>query len=340
MQRRVLTRIHDSVEEKQKNLDSWLQTAPERQKEICLCGEDQQVQKHLAVLHQTLEKAENENLGICEICHANVDQSILEIDYTATICLDHLTENQRRQLEAELEFSSVVQRALLPIQAPDIPHMEVGAFSRPAQIVGGDYFDFFRFKSGAYGIVIADVMGHGIAASLIMSSLQTALKTLAAETDSVVEVIRRINRYYLHNINLTTFVTVFLGKFDPSKGQLTYVNAGHNPPLLFHQNGASSLSWLAPTGAAIGVMEEYRVRSKRVTLKPEDVLLLYTDGVTELTNPAQEYFGPERLAGRLTANARLSPQELVSTLRKELDEFHGSGAPSDDVTLVAARVLE
>lgn len=341
MEKKVLTQIQNSVKEKRQALSDWLETTPQPEKERCLdCENDQPVEEHLAILDQTLEKAGNETLGICQVCHGQVEDSILEIDYTASVCLDCLSEPERRQLEAELEFSSEIQKALLPQQAPSIPGLEIGAFSRPAQIIGGDYFDFFRFKSGAYGLVIADVAGKGFSSSLLMSSLQTALLTLVADSDSVPDVIRRINNYFLHNVKLTTFVTLFIGQYDPEQRTLTYSNAGHNPPLLYRPNGKAPLTWLSPTGAAVGVMEEYTLRSERITLQPDDILLLYTDGVTELTDPAEQFFGTDRLADLIVANAGLSAQELVAALRKGLNEFNGNAAPADDVTIVAARALE
>jgi sigma-B regulation protein RsbU (phosphoserine phosphatase) len=240
-----------------------------------------------------------------------------------------------------LEFSTEIQRALLPQRAPTIPGLEIAAFSRPANIISGDYFDFFQFKGGSPGLVVADVVGHGFSASLLMSSLQSALHTLAMDNRSVINIIQRINQYYLHNINLTTFITVFLGQYDPDQQVLTYCNAGHNPPLLFRRqaDGKASFSWLLPTAAAVGLVEEYKVRSEQVVLLRNDILLLYTDGVTELNSPNQEEFGKERLAGLVAQNADVSAPDLISAIRKELDAFSGRKPPKDDLTIIAVRVI-
>ena len=168
------------------------------------------VQDHLQVIDKSLEKVEEGTLGICEICHERVDDELLTMDYTATVCLGHFSEEELRQLESELEMSQVVQRALLPQEAPRIPGLNVAAFSRPAQIVGGDYFDFVPFKDGGHGFVMADVSGHGVSASMLMTSLQTAFHTLVPGAESPLEVLERINHLYMHNINFTTFVTIFL----------------------------------------------------------------------------------------------------------------------------------
>jgi len=341
MQKKVFSQIRSSVEEKRRNLSTWVETAPEPEKELCLdTVGDEPVCEELAVLDQTLQRVENETFGVCQVCHGSIEQSVLEIDYTATICLDCLSETQRRELEFELEFSSEIQRALLPQHAPDIPGLDIGAFSRPAQIIGGDYFDFFQFKSGAHGLAIADVSGHGFSSSLLMSSLQTALHTLSSDSDSVDDVIRRINKYFLHNVNLTTFLTLFVAQYNPERRRLTYANAGHNPPLLYHRNGTETATWLSPTGAAVGLMEDYNLGAGLLMLEPQDILLFYTDGVTEMRNPAGEFFGPARLEALVRVNADLSAQELVSALRTGLDEFLGGAPLADDLTMVAIKALE
>jgi sigma-B regulation protein RsbU (phosphoserine phosphatase) len=338
----VINRIQESLETKRENLIHWLGSAPEEDKEICLACEgevdEQGVQAHLQVIDSALEKATNQELGVCEVCHGRVEEKLLEMDYTACICLDDYSDEERRQLETELEMTQAVQRALLPRETPNIPGVDLAAFSRPAQIVGGDYFDFFRFRDGTHGMVIADVEGHGVSSGMLMSGLQTALHTLIPDNDSPVPVLERINRFYIHNINLTTFVTVFLSRFDPATRQLTYVSAGHNPPLWLHVNGRQELSWLKPTAAAIGLMEDYQVHAESLTLSPGDVLLLYTDGITEATNAGNEPFGINRLADVVQGNARQPAQELVRAVRQSLSAFCGDKPMEDDITMLVCKV--
>jgi sigma-B regulation protein RsbU (phosphoserine phosphatase) len=338
----VINRIQESLTTKRQNLTSWLRSAPQADKEICLACEDaldeRDLQAHLQVIDTALAKAADQTLGVCEVCHGQVDERLLEMDYTACVCLDHYSDDERRQLENELELSQVVQRALLPQEIPSIPGVDLAAFSRPAQIVGGDYFDFFKFRDGAHGLVIADVEGHGVSSSMLMSSLQTALHTLVPDNASPVPVLERINRYYIHNINFTTFVTVFLGHFDPASRQLTYASAGHNPPLLLHANGRNNLSWLRPTAAAIGLTEEYLVRAETITLAPGDILVLYTDGVTEATNTDNEPFGPDRLAAVVQEYSGFPAQDLVRAIRQSLQAFCAEKPLADDITLLAGKV--
>jgi sigma-B regulation protein RsbU (phosphoserine phosphatase) len=259
------------------------------------------------------------------------------MDYTVSVCLDHFSEPERRRLEEELELSAIVQRALLPQTPPRIPGVDLAAFSRPAEIIGGDYFDFFHFRDGTHGLVIADIPGHGVSAGMLMSSLQTAIRTMAPETDAPSEILERINRFYIHNINFTTFVTVFLARFDPLTRSLTYASAGHNPPLIVRGQGGD-IAWLKPTAPAIGLSEEFHPRMELVTLERGDVLFLYTDGVTEAFNPALEPFGTLRLAELLGKNADLNATDIIQAVRQGLEAFGNGRALEDDTTFITLKI--
>ena len=170
-----------------------------------------------------------------------------------------------------------------------------------------------------------------------MSSLQTALQTMAPDTDSPAEILERINRFYIHNIRFTTFVTVFLARYDPKDRTLTYVNSGHNPPAVFRKN-ASEIEWLTRTAPAIGLAEEYFPRTETVTLSEGDILLLYTDGLTEAFNIEMEQFGAQRLADFLQNAADLSASDMLQVVRQGVDAYSGDVRLSDDMTLVALKV--
>lgn len=291
----------------------------------------------MQVLETAIEKTEDQTLGLCEVCHDYIETGRLEMDYTCCVCLDHLSADEKNRLE--LELATKVQQALLPQQAPEVPGLELAAFSRPADIVGGDYFDFFRFRDGAHGLAIGDVAGKGMSASLLMASLQASLHTLAPDYDSPADVVRRLNLLFCHSIHLTKFVTLFVARIDPQTGQLTYCNAGHNPPLLLRaaSNGRGPLSTLQPTGAAIGLVEEFEFGVETVGLAPGDVLLLYTDGVTEAINPQAEEFGQERLVELVRQGSDWSAQSLVRAVRQGLQEFTGGQPLADDTTIVACK---
>lgn len=333
----VYQQIQAGLVEKRQSLSGFLETASEAEKDTCLCEDETCVDEHLHVIDESLGKLQDGTLGFCKICHGVVDASLLEMDYTACICLDHYSADERRRLESELELSQVVQRALMPQRAPVIPGVEVAAFSRPAEIIGGDYFDFFRFKDGTHGLVIADVSGHGISAGMLMSSLQTALQTMAPDTDSPAEILERINRFYIHNIRFTTFVTVFLARYDSNERTLTYVNSGHNPPAVFRKHG-SEIEWLTRTAPAIGLSEHYFPTTESVKLSAGDVLLLYTDGLTEALNINLEQFGSERLTEFIQHAADLSASDMLQVVRKSISAHSGDTPLADDLTLVALKV--
>ncbi|HEX6035242.1 MAG TPA: PP2C family protein-serine/threonine phosphatase [Anaerolineales bacterium] len=333
----IYERIQEGLEEKQKEITEFMQTAPEPEKDLCLGHDEHCLENHLHVIESTLEKIEDGTLGVCVVCHGYVDSQLLEMDYTAAVCLDHYSEEERRRLESELELSQVVQRALLPQRVPDIRGVELAAFSRPSEIIGGDYFDFFQFRDGTHGLVIADVSGHGVAAGMLMSSLQTAIRTMAPDADAPTEILERINRFYIHNIHFTTFVTVFLARFDPVTLTLTYVNAGHNPPAVRRRERAE-ITWLKPTAPAIGIAEEFHPRMETIGFSEGDSLLLYTDGVTEVLNFSNEQFGQERLAQLVQQHADRTAPDLLQSIRQAVSAFGGDKPLADDMTMVALRI--
>jgi sigma-B regulation protein RsbU (phosphoserine phosphatase) len=338
MEPSLIKDIQRGLQEKQANLNEWCESCSPAEKQSHLGPEDEsKIQAHLHVIDTSLQELEEGSLGICEVCHDLVNPSLLQMDYTACVCLDHYSDEERRQLENELELSQIVQRAFIPQTVPSIPGFQVAAFSRPAQIVGGDYFDFLQFKDGALGFVVADVSGHGVSAGMLMTSLQTAFHTLVPESNSPVDVLERINRLYIHNIRFTTFVTIFFGRLDLDARKLTYASAGHNAAFLLRRSKKQEL-WLGPTGAAIGLLEEFKIQAREVLLEHEDVLLLYTDGITEATNLREEEFGQERLAGIIRQDAGLPAERLIQKTLQELNDFTEGRPLMDDTTLMVCKV--
>jgi len=334
--------IQDSLQEKRATLTNWLNTAPSPKKRTLLGPMNEKaVQTHLDVLDTTLEMASSKTLGVCSVCHGTVEAGLLEMDYTASVCLGDLSAEESRQLELELELAQTVQQSLLPQQVPDTPLLEIAAFSRPAQIVGGDYFDFFHFQDGADGLAIADVAGHGISASLHMAGLQALLRTLIPTSTSPAGVVGHVQRLLVHNVRFSTFVTLFLGSFDSATRTLTFCNAGHNPPLVFHNGSGQgeTVRWLWPTGAAIGIVEEPNFKEEKIRLEPGDILLLYTDGVTEAMNEKGDEFDRDGLAEVVRQEAGSPAKVLIQRIRQELAEFTGRQSLADDTTIVACKVV-
>lgn len=341
MDTKITQRIRKNLQRQREGLYEWLGHTPPRKKEIHLGNADERsVAQHLQVLNEALDKAEERTLGLCQVCNGYIETSRLEMDFTASVCIDHYSLEERRKLEAELELAQKVQKSLLPQQLPQIPGVQVAAFSQPAQIVGGDYFDFFRFRNGAHGFAIADVMGKGMPASLLMASLQASLRILAPEHDSPATVMQRLNALFAHNTQLIKFITIFLGSFDPQTRVLEYCNAGHNPPVLARKCGENfHFEWLKPTGAAIGLVESFNFGIAKIALQSGDMLLLYTDGLTEAMNAQDEEYGEQRLSAVLQSAYDSSPQTVLHDLRHALRNFTGTERLHDDFTMIAAKVV-
>src|SRR5262249_23433087 len=158
------------------------------------------------------------------------------------------------------------------------------------------------------GFVVADVMGKGLAASLLMASLQASLRILVTQEKDPCEVISRLNRLFLHNIHLIKFVTLFLARYDSHSRTLNYCNAGHNAPVLISKK---QHSWLQSTCPAIGLVEDLKSRSVQITLEPNDLLVMYTDGVTEANDSSDVEFGDDRLVESVNKSTPLSAKEAV-----------------------------
>ncbi|MEE9217357.1 MAG: PP2C family protein-serine/threonine phosphatase [Anaerolineales bacterium] len=341
MEAPILERIRTGLLEKRVGLSEWLRMTPSHKKGVLLGPSTEQgVHAHLGAIDNSIAKAESGSLGRCEVCQDYVESDLLEIDYTASVCITHFSEEEVRHLETELELAQSVQKTLLPQEVPNIPGLEIAAFSRPAQIVGGDYFDFIEFGRGTHCLAIADVAGHGVSASLHMASIQALLRAIVPVNHSPAEVVRKIHKLFIHNIRFTTFVTFFIGAFDPTTKTFTYCNAGHNPPMVLQErkNGKDSIVWLNPTGPAIGLVEEAKFGEKTFDFHEGDLLMMYTDGVTEAVNIQNDEFGSERLAGIIKRLHQSPPKEVVRGIREGLEDFSEGKPLADDTTVVVCRI--
>ncbi len=342
MDAELAEQIRANLIDKRTHVKEWLEKTDTIEKQLQLGTADEKaVQAHLEVIDRSLERADSEELGVCIICHGEIEPGLLEMDYTAVVCLEDLSVEEKRGLERELELAQTVQRSLLPQELPEIPTLEIAAFSRPAQMVGGDYFDFFQFRDQAHGLAIADVAGHGISASLHMASIQTLLRTLIPSSDSPQEVVEHVHRLLVHNIRFDNFVTLFLASYNPATRTLVYCNAGQNPPLLLRQdqNASDAISWLWPTSPAVGLVERPILQQASLKLHTGDILVLYTDGVTEAMNIRNEQFGPQRLEQAARRSASGSVKDIIQGIRQEVSEFTGRENQEDDITILVCRVV-
>jgi sigma-B regulation protein RsbU (phosphoserine phosphatase) len=251
----------------------------------------------------------------------------------SNLLLARQLQEANRRLEQEMQAVGRMQRHLLPAELPRIEGLELGASYVTCNRAGGDYYDVLPLPDGRWGLFLADVSGHGTAAAVVMAMLHTLLHADPGPPASPGEVLARINRHLLAVAPEGTFVTVFYGVYDPPRRRLTYVCAGHPPPRLRHRRGIQDVN--GPLALPLGVVPEETWREQELSLVPGDVLLLYTDGVTEGTNEAGEPFGRERLDGAL----RLSPLRagpLVAHVERHYRSFCNGSADHDDRTLLAA----
>jgi sigma-B regulation protein RsbU (phosphoserine phosphatase) len=246
----------------------------------------------------------------------------------------------RERLNRELEIARDVQRRFFPQRRPAVAGLEYDGMCRPAQSVGGDFYDFRALEAGGLAIAIGDVAGKGAPAALVMASVQASLRaqTMGGAGLSLAGRITNLNALICEITPASRFATLFYAHYRPESRLLRYVNAGHNPPLLVR--GAHADAIPGACGPAIGLSRSARYQERSLTLEPGDVLALFTDGVTEAMNESREDFGEERLAAVLTgARADASSAELVKAVLRAVDDHAAGAAQHDDITLVIARAV-
>jgi sigma-B regulation protein RsbU (phosphoserine phosphatase) len=232
-------------------------------------------------------------------------------------------------------MAAKLQRQLLPNQLPSVNGLQFAVHTEAAGIVGGDYFDFFCGTNNMQGIVIADVMGKGLPASMLMANLQASLRILGPENENMNELAGRINELFRFNAKLTGFISMFIGKINSVTGKFEYCNAGHNPVIYYNaENGSVEL--LKPTGPAIGLITESDYGLNSVKLEEGDILLLYTDGATESRNEENEEFGIDRLISLVKNSAEKNADKLLSDIREKIKSFT-FGETFDDITLLVVK---
>ncbi len=246
---------------------------------------------------------------------------------------------QRERLNREVEIAREVQERLFPQTLPPISGVEYAGACRPALGVGGDYYDFLALPGGQLGIAIGDVSGKGIAAALMMASLQASLRGEATRApENLAALMSNVNRLVFEASSSNRYATFFYGQYNPATRQLTYVNAGHNPPMLFHgSTGAWQLSRLETGGTVVGLLESFPYEQGIVRIEPGDVFIAFTDGISESMNGADEEWGEGALIETVKACAGLSPSEMITRIMQTADKFVAGAKQHDDMTLVVLR---
>jgi phosphoserine phosphatase RsbU/P len=244
-------------------------------------------------------------------------------------------------MKRDLQIAKEIQAWLLPASPLQVPGLEIAFVTRPANTVAGDYYDVFArpclgSESATFLIAIADVAGKSVPAAMLMATFQASLKTLSSTPGSLTELVSRMNRYACSNSqNGRRFTTAFIAEFDPASRRLTYVNAGHNNPMLRRRSGL--IERLECGGVPLGIMEDAPYQSGEVRIESGDWLAAFTDGVIEAENVFQQEYGEERFTTMLHSGVMLAPGMLLNSILADLDRFVGGAPQHDDVTCMLLR---
>lgn len=246
---------------------------------------------------------------------------------------------QVARIEEEMNLARDIQRASLLSEFPAMPHCEMHALYLPSRHVGGDFYDVVRASDGSHLVAIADVSGKGMPAALLSAMLQASLRTQARSVTTLPEILRNINSLLYHSTGSHQFATFFLARVDGGRLTLSFSNAGHNWPVIVRRSGERVL--LEKGGTILGILEGVDFEEAEVPLMPGDVMVLYTDGVSEATNAAGDLFGEDRLYALLERMpAGLSARDVAERLLDDVRTFLAGVDPQDDITLVVLRVTE
>lgn len=238
--------------------------------------------------------------------------------------------------EFDLELAGQIQKSLLPQNLPCEGQLCIAAYTQPSRTVGGDFYDYIPIDSNRSGIVIGDACGKGLPAALLISQIQGIIRSEANNGNRIEEILKYANEQLIRYTLKNKFVTLFYGEVDTALRQFIYVRAGHYSPFLIHNDG--SFECLEAGGPALGIFHEVIFQTGKVILEAEDVICLYTDGVTETFNNQKEEYGEERLLDTLLENRKKDADEIINAVLNNLEEFSVSKNLQDDRTLTVLKI--
>ena len=244
---------------------------------------------------------------------------------------------EKEAMQREMDIASEIQKSLLPDSCPAVVNFDIAAASVPARDVGGDFYDFIPLSEGRMGVVIADVSGKGVPAALLMALSRSLIRAYSHERPSIVQALQLANAFILNDTRSGMFTTCFYAVIDPERRNLTYVNAGHNPPVITRSGG--DVVMLPASGTPLGILEEPGVKEEVCQLGSGDLALMYTDGVTEAQDRFGEQFGIERLESVARNSQRFVAAEASTRLLTAVRTFTGDQPQFDDMTAVVLKVL-
>jgi sigma-B regulation protein RsbU (phosphoserine phosphatase) len=297
-------------------------------------GAYQELQGLLAEVDGALARIEAGTYGRCEVCHDPVEADRLACDPLLRYCLDHLTADERRALQHDLDTAARIQAALLPRRDLALDGWDVHYHYQPAGAVSGDVLDLVvAGPAGDLYFVFGDVSGKGVAASILMSHLKAIFRGLITAAPPLGDLMADASRMFCENTLASQFATAVAGRLGRG-GEAEVVNAGHPGPLLVAGGGVRELP---STGLPMGLFGSVAYGVERFRLAPGDALVLYTDGLSEATNADGEEYGSERPARLLAGRPAPTAEALTRGLRADLETFRAGAPPADDLTLLAIR---
>jgi phosphoserine phosphatase RsbU/P len=248
---------------------------------------------------------------------------------------------ERQRLERELDFARRIQLNLMPAAPPQPAGWEIATAYRPAHVVGGDFYDAFELPGpdARIGLIIADVTGKGLTAALMMAFTRAVHRAAAYNGSGPADWLERTNRVLVRDARTGLFVTALAAEVDPSRGILTYASAGHEPALLARAERQRSVEELPAGGMMLGLLESAPTADRALPFESGDLLVLYTDGITDAVDAGGTRFGASRLTEAVDEARRLPAAEAVAAVLGAVDRFAGSAEPADDLTIVAVRRL-
>ena len=304
---------------------------------VCLimyCGIRIHIIRNINTINSELGKICDGDLDVAVNVRNSSEFSELSDDINTTVStLKHYIDAEASRIDKELEVAHGIQSAALPREFPNRPEFDMYADMVPAKEVGGDFYDFFFTGEDSLAFLIADVSGKGIPAALFMMTARTTLKSLALQGKPINEVFETANRELYDTNPSKMFVTAWMGLLNIKTGELKYVNAGHNPPLVYHDGFYEYLR--GKTGFVLAGLKNMKYNYKTVTLSREDRILLYTDGVTEAKNKYGDFYGEFRLDELLNRCGKRRAKEICETVRADVDKFAEGCEPADDLTLLS-----
>ncbi len=243
----------------------------------------------------------------------------------------------RARLDQELNVARQIQHSLLPKEIPQVEGYQFAAHYIPCEQVGGDYYDFLRLDEGHLAVVVADVEGHGLGAAMYMSSFSTALRTEIRHGFSLNKIMYDLNNFVCDELTELTAMPIVYAVINLPIRTLSYVNAGHEFPLHYHVD-SGQVTELEGTGLILGVAEDMEYNEVHVPLAEDDLLVFFTDGLTDQVDPADEFFGKERLRALMQDRPQLSAQEFSDALEEAVTQHQGLAVQNDDIAYVVLKV--